>query len=127
MNCVFCEIAKKNLPSSIIYEDEKVMSFMDINPICDGHVLIIPKDHYETMIDTPSDIIAHMYDVAKKLTPIVMDVTGEKGVTYSINYGDKQEVLHLHLHILPDYTKPATMSIEDTYQKIMERINEKTS
>lgn len=122
MDCVFCKIVNNELPSSKIYEDDKVMAFMDINPICDGHILIIPKEHFATMIDTPKEIIAHMYEIAKKLTPIAMEVTGEKGVTYSINYGDKQEVIHLHLHILPDYTKPATRTIEDVYNSIMEKL-----
>jgi len=125
MSCVFCEIAKKNIPSKFVYEDDLVMAIMDIKPICDGHTLVIPKDHYDTFLDAPKEVIDRMNDVAKMLTPIIMEATGEKGLTYSINYGDKQEIKHLHLHLMGDFRKPATHDIDTMYEKIMEGLNEK--
>ncbi len=122
MDCIFCEIAKKNIPGSFIYEDDLVMAIMDIHPLCDGHVMIIPKEHFETIFDAPKDVIAHMYDVAHKLVPAIMDATNEDGMTLSINYGSKQEIKHLHLHLLPDFTKPATKTIEEVHKNIMEKL-----
>lgn len=120
MDCIFCEIAKKNIPSKFIYEDEMVMAIMDIKPICDGHIMIIPKEHYATVFDVPKDLLIHMYDVAEKLTPRLMKATGEDGMTFSINYGSQQEIKHLHLHLLPNFQKSATKSIDDVYTSIME-------
>ena len=120
MDCIFCEIAKKSINSNIIYEDDLVMAIMDINPICDGHTLIIPKDHYVTLFDVPKNILMHMYEVAAILTPILMKVTGENGASFSINYGDKQEVKHLHMHIMPNFNKKPSKNIEEVYKLIMD-------
>ena len=120
MSCVFCEIAKKNIPSKCIYEDDLVMAIMDINPICDGHVLVIPKNHYDTVFDTPKDVLSHMFSVAEKITPRLMNGLKEKGLTLSINYGCKQEIKHLHLHMMPDFNKKPSKSIDEVYELIKE-------
>ena len=120
MSCVFCEIAKKNIPSSCIYEDDLVMAIMDINPICDGHVLIIPKNHYDTVFDTPKDVLNHMFCIAEKLTPRLMKGLKEKGMTLSINYGSAQAIKHLHLHMLPDFNKKPCKTVEEVYKLIKE-------
>ena len=122
MDCIFCEIAKKNIPSKCIYEDEIITAIMDINPICDGHIMIIPKDHYETVFDVPKDILNHMYDVAQKLTPVFMKALNEDGMTFSINYGSKQEIKHLHLHLLPNFKKRPLKTIDEVYDSIMENM-----
>jgi len=96
------------------------MAIMDIAPVCDGHILIIPKGHFETVFDVPEDMLAHMYKVADIVGQKAMKVTGENGFTMSINYGDKQEVKHVHLHILPNYNIAPSKSIEDVYKALME-------
>ena len=120
MDCIFCKIANKQINSKFVYEDDTVMAIMDISPICDGHILIIPKEHFETIFDVPEMILSHMYHVANILKDKIMKVTGENGLTLSINYGDKQEVKHVHLHLMPNFNKPATKSYEEIYNKIME-------
>ena len=120
MDCIFCKIANKEIPSSLIYEDEIVMAIMDINPICDGHIMIIPKNHYDTVFDVPKEVLIHMYDVAQKLTPKLMKATNEDGMSYSINYGSKQEIKHLHLHLLPNFKKSASKPVDEVYKSIME-------
>ena len=62
MDCIFCKIANKEINSNFVYEDDILMAIMDINPICDGHILIIPKKHYETVFDVPENILSHMYN-----------------------------------------------------------------
>ncbi len=116
MDCIFCKIVKGEIPSEILYQDDIVLAFMDINPLCDGHVLIIPKKHYEDIYEVDNDTLAHMYDVARMLNKKIMAKLNEPGSTFSINYGDKQEVKHLHLHILPNFKKAATMTHEETYK-----------
>ena len=101
------------------------MAIMDINPICDGHVLVIPKNHYETFLDVPNDVLSKMNNVARMLTPILMEKASQKGLTYSINYGDKQEVKHLHMHLMPNFHAPATIDVSKMHKMIMDGINEK--
>lgn len=116
MDCIFCKIVKGEIPSEILYQDDIVLAFMDINPLCDGHVLIIPKKHYEDIYEVDNDTLAHMYDVARMLNKKIMAKLNEPGATFSINYGDKQEVKHLHLHILPNFKKAPKMTHEETYK-----------
>lgn len=121
MDCIFCKIARKEINSNFVYEDDILMCIMDVNPVCDGHVLVIPKNHYETVFDVPKDILDHMFKVAHEITNKLMSATGEKGVTISFNYGDKQEVKHVHMHIMPNFNKKPSKSIEDVYKLIMDK------
>jgi len=66
VDCIFCKIINGEIPSSKVYEDDKVLAFNDINPVAPYHILVIPKKHYESIIDIPEsemDIIAHMHNV----------------------------------------------------------------
>ena len=119
MDCIFCKIAKKEIPSKFVFEDDTVMAIMDINPLCDGHILIIPKEHYATIFDAPKDILYHMVEVAKEITPKIYEKLGYQGCTYSINYGDKQEIKHLHMHVMPDFKESPKHSVEEIYDKLM--------
>ena len=70
MDCIFCKIINGDIPSSKVYEDDKVLAFNDINPVAPYHILVIPKKHYESIIDIPEsemDIIAHMHNVINNI------------------------------------------------------------
>ena len=70
MSCIFCKIISGEIPSSKVYEDDKVLAFNDINPVAPYHILVIPKKHYESIIDVPEnemDIIAHIHNVMNKI------------------------------------------------------------
>ena len=60
-SCLFCEIAKGVIPASVVYEDDTVLSFLDINPLSVGHALIITKDHYESLLDIPSNLGSKLF------------------------------------------------------------------
>ena len=105
MDCIFCKIAKGEMPGNILYQDDLVAVIMDINPTTDGHALIIPKKHYEDFLSVNDEVISHMYKVAKNLGPEMMQKLNAKSLTLLINYGEDQIVKHLHLHLLPDYLK----------------------
>lgn len=100
-DCIFCKIANHEIPSSIVYEDDKVIAFDDLNPQAPVHVLVVPKDHYENIVDgVPAD-------VAKALLDGVAAVAEAKGVRESgfrvvtnTGAGAGQVVMHLHLHVL---------------------------
>lgn len=104
MDCIFCKIINGDIPGKKIYEDDKVIAILDVNPVVDGHTMIIPKEHYEDYTKLDKDLIIHIYDVANKLCKELMTKLGSKGMTFSVNYGDSQQIKHFHLHLLPDYS-----------------------
>ncbi len=105
MDCIFCKIIKKEIPSIVLYEDDKILVMLDINPVSDGHTLIIPKKHIEDILEVDDETLNYMFKKAKELAPQISQKLHSKAMTYLINYGDDQRVKHLHLHLIPDYTK----------------------
>lgn len=103
MDCIFCKIVKGEIPCSKIYEDDKILAFLDINPVHKGHTLVIPKEHHEGIIDMPDDTLGELAKVAKKLAKAVKKATGVDGFNIVQNNGADagQDVFHFHLHIIP--------------------------
>lgn len=102
-NCIFCKIINREISSSIVYEDEKVIAFNDVNPAAPIHILVIPKKHIETLLDVSeedSSLIAHIYQVINKIA--VEKGFAEKGFRVIANCGEDsgQEVKHIHFHVL---------------------------
>lgn len=102
MDCIFCKIINGDIPSNKVYEDEKVLAFHDITPQAPIHVLVIPKQHIESISHiTPenSNILAHIGEVISKLAK---DLSLDKGFRVITNVGEHgaQSVKHLHFHIL---------------------------
>ena len=117
MDCIFCKILNCEIPSKKIYEDDKVIAILDVNPVVDGHTLIIPKKHVEDYTKLDKDLLIHIYDVANKLTKDIMNKLNSKGMTFTVNYGDSQLVKHFHLHLLPDYQiKDKEMEIDEVFE-----------
>lgn len=96
---------QRQAPSSIIWEDDKVLVFLDIRPLNAGHTLIIPKEHYETVYEIPDDLIAHIHKIAKQTAIAVKKATNADGITIIQQNGHAagQEVFHLHVHVVPRY------------------------
>ena len=116
MDCIFCKIINGELPSYKLHEDDKVIVIMDAYPNVDGHVLIIPKVHYTTLMDIPDDIVLHINSTAKNFIPHIMDKLNAKELSVGVNYGNSQIVKHYHFHILPNAgTRP-----EKTPEEIFE-------
>ena len=65
MNCLFCNIAAGNIPSNKVYEDEKVLAFRDIAPQAPTHILIIPKEHNDSVLDAPAETVGYLVNIAK--------------------------------------------------------------
>ncbi len=104
--CVFCKIVRGEIPARVVYEDQDVIAFLDINPVSKGHTLVVPKKHYKNMIDAPDDIVAKVYTVAKKIGIASMNALGAKGFNV-ISNNEKvagQEVFHFHVHVIPRYS-----------------------
>lgn len=119
MNCIFCEIANKKIPSKVIYEDDVVISYLDINPDSNGHTLIIPKKHYTDLVDIDDATLSHIMSVARNLKKLLEDKLNIDGLTLIQNNGDVQEVKHYHLHLKPYYNEMQDiLPIDDIYNKI---------
>ncbi|HWI55365.1 MAG TPA: histidine triad nucleotide-binding protein [Desulfobacteria bacterium] len=102
-DCIFCKIARKEIPSQIVYEDEKVLAFKDINPLAPVHLLIIPKEHLTNVLDINADnadLIGYIQLVANKLAREAgIAETGFRMVT-NCNKDGGQVVFHLHYHLI---------------------------
>ena len=107
MDCIFCKIVNGELPSKVLYEDDLVMVIMDVNPIRDGHILVIPKKHFTDFVELDEDTTKHIFNVAKKMTKLLMDKLNS----------------HIYLHLLPDFgttdVSLAKRTIEENYNTIM--------
>jgi len=103
MDCIFCKIIEGELPSYKIYEDKRIISFLDINPINKGHLLVLPKEHYLNLDDTPPDLLKELIDKVQKLSKILTEAVGVKGFNVMVNSGKVagQMVDHIHFHIIP--------------------------
>ena len=102
-SCLFCDIAKGAIPASVVYEDDILMGFLDINPLSLGHTLIITKEHYESLLDIPSTLGSELFSVAQKISRAQKEALGSQGVNWLQNNGKAagQEVFHFHIHLIP--------------------------
>lgn len=102
-DCIFCDIANKKTNSNIIYENEIVMGILDIDPINEGHVLLITKKHYLDLDEIPENEIARIFNVAKKIIKSLKITYPLNGYSIMQNGGDFNDIGHFHLHIFPRY------------------------
>ncbi len=109
MDCIFCKIIKGDIPSSKIYEDDKVIAFLDIAPANKGHALVVPKEHYETLLDLPDELRSHMMSVVKDIARAQSSSLGNQGFNVLINnYKEAGQVVpHVHFHVIPRFGKEA--------------------
>ena len=104
MDCLFCKIINNEIPSEIVYEDEIVKVFLDINPTTNGDSLVVPKKHFKDFREIDNDTLIHMHDVIKKLYPIYKEKLNCDGLTICHNTDYGQEIKHFHIHFIPRYT-----------------------
>jgi histidine triad (HIT) family protein len=102
-DCIFCKIVKKEIPTKIIYEDDLILAFKDINPQAPSHILVIPKEHFPSLNEIPEDkkeIISHIFMNIKRIAQKIGAI--EEGYRVVLNTGKNagQEVFHIHFHLL---------------------------
>lgn len=104
-DCIFCKIVRGEIPSYKLYEDENVLAFLDISQVTKGHVLVIPKDHYDSFLSTPKDTMHQVYDVAQRIGQVLIKFMNAKGVNVLTNNYEAagQTVMHFHVHVIPRY------------------------
>jgi len=102
-NCLFCKIIKKEIPSEIIYEDDDILVFLDINPTTNGDTLIIPKKHFKDILEIHNELLIKMNEIFKTLYKLYQEKLNCEGLTLSTNLDYGQEIKHFHMHFIPRY------------------------
>lgn len=103
MDCIFCKIANGEIPSSKVYEDDKILAFNDLNPVAPYHILVIPKKHYASILDVPAEEMGIIADIHNAINTIAKEKGFDKTGFRIINNCGKdggQEVKHIHYHVL---------------------------
>lgn len=130
-DCIFCKIVKGEIPSAKVTETEKVFSFLDINPINPGHLLVVPKIHYTTIFEIPDSCLSELVSIVKKLSSAVYKAMGAEGINVLQNNfrAAGQLIDHAHFHIIPRFTNdgfltswPGKSLSEDDLKHILARI-----
>lgn len=120
MKDIFCKIIDGEIPSRVIYKDEVVSVIMDVNPRSNGHLLVIPNNHYQDFFDIDREVLNHIFDIAKKMCVLLTEKLNCAGITLEENNGISQEVKHFHLHIIPKYIKKIDMDLEEVFHKLVD-------
>ncbi len=132
--CVFCEIVAGNERAVRVYEDGVCIAIMDIAPVNKGHLLVIPKRHYDTVFEMPFDEAAHVFGVACLMAKAVKEAVGAEGVNILQNNERAawQHVFHVHVHVIPRWIGdrievywPAKPSDYDELEVVANKIREK--
>jgi histidine triad (HIT) family protein len=106
-DCIFCKIAAGEIPSAVVFENESAFAFLDVGPLAEGHVLVIPRDHYARVTDLPESVCAQIATVIPRLGRALMEVTQAAGFNLLANNGEAagQVVQHVHFHLVPRVPK----------------------
>ncbi len=99
--CVFCAIQADPSKAAFVYEDEHVGAFLDHRPLFPGHVLVVPREHHETLPDLPPQLVGPLFAAARMLASAVEQGLGADGTFMAINNKVSQSVPHLHVHVIP--------------------------
>ena len=104
-NDVFCKIIRGEIPSYKVYEDADVLAILDISQVTKGHVLVLPKEHYDNFLATPQETMHKVMDVAQRIGQVQIKMLGAKGVNILSNVYEAagQSVMHFHVHVIPRY------------------------
>src|SRR3954452_14597443 len=99
--CVFCAIRDGTMPAHIVLDRPDTLAFLDARPVFPGHVLVIPKRHYETLADLPTNEIPALFEAVQDLSRAVPEATASDGTFVANNNVVSQSVPHLHVHVVP--------------------------
>ncbi len=131
MDCIFCDIIAKKESAEILYENDKVISFLDIRPVNYGHTLVIPKTHYENFLSVPSEELEALIQATQLLSNAIVKSLAPDGFNIVVNNGVAagQSIFHFHFHIIPRFKsddfkfRPSLKSYGDgTMKKFAEKI-----
>lgn len=111
--CIFCRIAKKDLPGEVVYEDDATCAFLDITPRAPGHTVVIPRAHHRTLLELPESEVLPVFLAVRRVSRLLVERLNPDGLTIGINQGEAsgQTIDHLHIHVIPRYLSDGGGSI----------------
>ena len=118
--CIFCEIVRGTSPVSWVYQDDTVVAFMDIQPITQGHMLVVPREHAVLMTDINETAAMRTFRVARKLAGVARHTLGASGINIIVMDGEAayQDVPHFHVHVVPRYPRDGFgLTFPDSYEQ----------
>jgi len=121
--CIFCEIVKGKRPAQKIYEGESVLAFLDIFPCTPGHTLVIPKAHFGSLTEMSEHVATECFKAVTKLAGKIQKAMGAQGFNIGLNDGAAagQVVPHLHIHIIPRYSRDRGVGVQGIVRMPTER------
>jgi histidine triad (HIT) family protein len=135
--CLFCRIVSGEIPATLVYGDKNALAFLDHRPLFHGHMLLVPRDHVETLVDLPGELVGPFFKATQSLAQAVEFAMKAEGTFVAMNNRVSQSVPHLHVHIVPRRKKdglkgffwPRTKykdeeEMEDVAQKIAAALQE---
>lgn len=124
--CVFCNIISKKEQANIIYEDELICCLLDIDPINEGHVLIVPKSHRHNIYDLDDEVLLRILSFSKKIARILEKLYKCDGYTIMQNGGVFTDFGHFHMHIFPRYIEDGfSWTCKDSKKLPLKEVKEK--
>lgn len=116
-DCIFCKIIEGEIPGHKVYENDKILAFLDTNPVSKGHTLIIPKKHVENIHEAQK--MSYMWQAITKVSDAIKETYKPEGIQIAQNNGEAagQEVFHMHFHITPVY-KDTVLNVEYDRSKL---------
>jgi len=111
MPSIFSKIITREIPAHIIYEDEFVIAFLDINPVNPGHTLVVPKNEKQNILESSEEDLIRVLQVVRKIAPAIVKAVGAEGFNTVTNTGEAsgQSVPHTHFHIIPRFKNDGHM------------------
>ena len=101
MDCVFCSIVSGETPADVVLDEPELLAFLDRRPVFKGHVLLVPRQHVDTLLDLPADLHATLLGAAQRLAAAAVEGLGAQGSFVAVNNVVSQSVPHLHVHVVP--------------------------
>jgi len=130
MECVFCQISAGKSPAHVIYSDEQVMAILDKYPVAIGHTLVMPRNHFENLLEVDDDTLSRLIIVTKRIAKAVKEAVQADGINIitNVGYAAGQVIRHAHIHIIPRFNNDSLRFIftrEDVSEKEKEIIAKK--
>lgn len=131
MDCIFCGIVKKQIPSFMVLESNNFVAFLDIKPINPGHIVVTTKQHFESILDMPETLGQELVSILKKISKALVKALKADGFNIGLNNGAVagQEIMHCHWHVIPRFKNDGLKSwpqariseeeLKQVYEKIM--------
>ena len=99
--CAFCAIISGDVPAQVVLDEPDVMAFLDARPLFKGHVLVLPREHHETLADLPAALVGPLFSRVRLVSAVMPAALGAQGSFVALNNTVSQSVPHLHVHVVP--------------------------